>query len=163
MFFSILTVVKKAPRIRNNKKTFCKVEWLENVNFNLRIKKTNFKYEGLKTYFSLFSFTKLYNQPLILFCFCRWVQPWSPPSSIREWHQHWRTGTTLPRSMSKTVSTPLHSQAGHQPLNMVCLQFICYTDTLLEEVRVHKPLQEHPTMKMNSGMLKAHLPQATMQ
>lgn len=70
--------------------------------------------------------------------------------------------------MSKTASIQRvtmshHSRAGHQPQHLACLLFTCCTDTLLEEVTVHKLLQGHPTMKMNNVMWMVHLPQATIQ
>ena len=58
---------------------------------------------------------------------------------------------------------PHHSQADHQPQHLACLLFTCCTDTLLEEVRVHKLLQGYPTMKMNNVMWMVKLPQATIQ
>ena len=85
-----------------------------------------------------------------------------------EKQQHWRNGTILPKSMSNTasiqrVTMPHHSQADHQPQHLACLLFTCCTDTLLEEVRVHKLLQGYPTMKMNNVMWMVKLPQATIQ
>lgn len=91
--------------------------------------------------------------------FCRWARTWDRRSSMTEWHQHWRVGTTPQRNILSTASilkVTHQCQAGQQRLLTACRPFISciITAAVLSLIAIIRLRLILTTTTMRIGILK---------